>query len=171
MEAHSYLAYTPRGAGVAAALFYLTIGDDVYGWYTGACSYGFPSAYFALEHFYSTHATLFYRSVEDDVYGPWVVDYAPVMTEARCPVPERLCHELQRLQGAFVQEWLFFPDDEKAAAAYRKLGLPVQGVNVRADQLHRFDQRQPTWVYAAPGIDLNVIVYLKRSWPLDDKDA
>lgn len=82
-----------------------------------------------------------------------------------------MCHELQRLQGAFVQEWLFFADDEKAAEAYRKLGLPVQGVNVRADQLHRSDQHQPTRVYAVPGIDLNVVTYLKRSWPPDDKDS
>ena len=171
MEAHSYLAYSPRGAGLASALFYLAADDNVYGWYTGACSYAFPAAYFTLEDFYSTRATLFYRSLEDDVYGPWVVDYTPITTEARCPVPQPLCHELQRLQGAFVQEWLFFDDDEKAAEAYRKLGLPVQGTNVRADQLHRLDQRQPTWVYAAPGIDLNVVAYLKRSWPLDDKDA
>lgn len=111
MEAHSYLAYSPRGAGLASALFYLAIGENVYGWYTGASSYAFPAAYFALEPFYSTGATLFY------------------------------------------------------------LGLPVQGANPRANQFHRFDQRQPKWIYAAPGIDLNVIAYLKSSGSLDDKDA
>lgn len=64
MEAHCYLAYSPRGAGLASGLFYLAVGDNVYGWYTRACSYAFPAAYFALEQFYSTHATIFYRSVD-----------------------------------------------------------------------------------------------------------
>jgi hypothetical protein len=170
MEPHAYLAYAPRGAGVASALFYVAHKENVYGWYIGACGYAYPAAFFALERFYSTHATTFCRSVEDEMYGPWVEDFAPVTTDIRCPVPEALCHELDRLQAAFVHEWLFFPEDAENAAAYQSLGLPVQAVNIRADQFNRFVREQPVWTYASPGTDLNVLSYLKRSWPLDDKD-
>jgi hypothetical protein len=88
-------------------------------------------------------------------------------------VPDAVCHELERLQEAFVREWLFYPaepGDAPAAAAYRDLGLPVGPVNVRAEQLSRFDQSQPTWVYASPGIDLNIVATLRTSWPLDDRE-
>ena len=171
MEAHSYLAYVPRGAGVAAALFYVAAGKDVYGWYTGASSYAYPAAFFALENFYSTHATVFSRSVENDIYGPWVVDYSPAITDIRSPVPEPLDHELERLQGAFVREWLFYPDDREEVDEYEALGLPVHSVNIRARQLNRFAQDQPTWIYASKGTDLNVVSWLKDVWPLDDRDT
>jgi hypothetical protein len=36
--------------------------------------------------------------------------------------------------------------------------------------LSRFDQSQPTWVYASPGIDLNIVATLRTSWPLDDRE-
>jgi hypothetical protein len=171
LEAHSYLAYVPRGAGVAAALFYLTAGKDVYGWYTGASSYTYPAAFFALENFYSTHATVFSRSAENDIYGPWVVDYSPVITGIRSPVPEPVDHELERLQGVFVREWLFYPDDREEVDEYEALGLPVHLVNIRARQLHRFAQDQPTWIYASKGTDLNLVSWLKGVWPLDDRDT
>ena len=170
MESLSYLAYAPSGVGVASALFYVTWEEDVYGWYVGACGYLYPAAFFALERFYSPHATIFCRSLEDDLYGPWVQDFTPVTTDIRCPVPEPLCHELDRLQAAFVQEWLFFSEDAKNAAAYERLGLPVQSVNIRSDQLNRFVRWQPVWIHASPNVDLNLISYLKRCWPLDDKD-
>jgi hypothetical protein len=171
VEPYSYLAYVPRGAGLASAIFYVAVGDDVYGWYTGARSYAYPAAFFALENFYSTRATAFCRSVENDVYGAWVADYAPVVTEIRSPVPEPLSHELERLQGAFVREWLFYPHDHREVEEYRALGLPVQAINVQARQLHRFSQDQPTWVYVSSGTDLNVVSWLKGVWPLDDRDA
>ena len=170
MEPHSYLAYVPRGAGLAAALFYVTARNDVYGWYTGASSYAYPAAFFALENFYSRRDTVFSRSVEDDVYGPWVVDCTPVITDIRSPVPAPIDHELERLQGAFVQEWLFFPHEREEVDEYKALGLPVHPVNIRARQLHRFTQDQPTWIYASPGIDLNVVSWLKGVWPLDDRE-
>jgi hypothetical protein len=173
MQPHVHLAYAPRGAGVASALFCVTAGEHVYGWYTGARDHGCEAAFFALEHYYSTHATTFCRSLANDVYGAWVLDYAPVVTDIRCPVPDAVCHELERLQEAFVREWLFYPaepGDAPAAAAYRDLGLPVGPVNVRAEQLSRFDQSQPTWVYASPGIDLNIVATLRTSWPLDDRE-
>jgi hypothetical protein len=109
LEAHSFLAYSPRGAGLASALFHLAVGDNVYGCYKGACSCAFPAAYFALEQFYSTHATISYHSIEGDVYGPWVVDYTPLTTEARCPIPEPLWHELQRLQGVSFRNGFSLP--------------------------------------------------------------
>jgi len=169
LESYSYLAFVPRGAGVAGALFYVTTGNDVYGWYTGASSYTYPAAFFALENFYSTHATVFSRSVENDIYGPWVVDYSPVITDIRSPVPEPLDHELERLQGAFAREWLFYPHDREEVEKYEGLGLPVHAVNIRARQLHRFAQDQPAWTYATPGTDLNVVSWLKGVWPLDDR--
>ena len=171
MEPHAYLAYVPNGAGVASALFYLIHKSNVYGWYIGARSYAYPAAFFALEDFYSARATVFCRSVEDDVYGPWVQDFTPVTTDIRCPVPEPICHELDRCQAAFVREWLFFPEDADNVAEYRRLGLPVEAVNIRADQLNRFVRDQPVWTYASPGTDLNVVAYLKRCWPLDDREA
>jgi hypothetical protein len=171
MEPHAYLAYVPNGVGVASALFYLVHKTNVYGWYIGADAYAYPPAFFALEDFYSTRATVFCRSVEDDAYGPWVQDSAPVTTDIRCPVPEPICHELDRCQAAFVREWLFFPEDARNVAEYRRLGLPVEAVNIRADQFHRFARDQPVWTYTSPGTDLNMISYLKRSWPLDDKEV
>jgi hypothetical protein len=160
----------PRGAGLSSALFYVVTGDDVYGWYNGASSYTYPAAFFALENFYSIHATVFSRSLENDVYGHWVADYSPVITDIRSPVPEPLNHDLERLQSAFVGEWLFYSHDRDAVEEYRALGLPVHDVNVRALQLHRFNQDQPTWIYASSGTDLNVVSWLKGVWPLDERD-
>jgi hypothetical protein len=173
MQAHCHLAYAPRGAGVVSALFYVADGENVFGWYTGAKDHGCEAAYFALEHYYSTHATAFCRSLANDVYAGWVLDFAPITTDVRNPVPDDLCHELERLQAAFVREWLFYPGEPGAdaeAAAYGKLGLPVGPMNIRAERLARFDQSQPTWIYASPGIDLNVISTLRTSWPLDDRE-
>jgi hypothetical protein len=173
MQSHFHLAYAPRGAGVASALFYVVSGENVYGWYTGARDHACEAAFFALEHYYSTHATTFCRSVGNDLYGAWVLDFAPVVTDIRNPVPEALCHELERLHEAFVREWLFYPNGDNARddlAAYERLGLPVGPVNIRAERFTRFDQSQPTWVYASPGIDLNIVSTLRTSWPLDDRE-
>jgi hypothetical protein len=174
MQSHFYLAYTPRGAGVAAAGLFLVVGPSVYGWFTGARDHGLDSAFFALEGYYSAAETVYSRSRDDDVHGPWVTGTGKTATESECPAPEPVRHELARMQSAFVDEWLFYADDPRAqreAEAYHKLELPVQAVNVRASELHRFDQSGPTWVYASPGADLNVIAALAEHWTLDHRLA
>jgi hypothetical protein len=85
MQAHFHLAYAPRGAGVISALFYVTAGENVFGWYTGAKDHGSEAAYFALEHYYSTHATAFCRSLANDVYSAWVLDFPPMTTDITDP--------------------------------------------------------------------------------------
>jgi hypothetical protein len=172
MQAHGILRYAPRGAGLTAAAMYVNAGDDVYGWYAGAKDQTFTATYFALEAFYSTRETRLFHSVEDDLYGPWVEHTPRGIVDIRTPIPEAWVHELDRLQGAFVDEWLFFGNAPSAAAdieAYARLGLPVRDVNVQSRQFGRFDRSQPVWRYVVPGTDINVIEELARVWTLDDR--
>ena len=174
MQSRFYLAFTPRGAGVAAAGYYLVVDPSIYGWFTGARDHGLDAAFFALEGYYSAAPTMYSRSREDDVHGPWVTGVGEKTTEIESPVPEAVRHELARLQSAFVDEWLFYADDPRAAEeieAYHRLDLPVQAVNVRTRELQRFDQTGPTWVYTSPGADLNVIAALAEHWTLDHRLA
>jgi hypothetical protein len=170
MQVHAYLACAPRQGGVRAALFYAAWGQNICGWLAGERAERGSAAYFALERDYSARDAIYRRSVDDDVRGRWIEQAVPVTTEIRCPIPEADCDELSRRQSVFVREWLFYPDDPLAqdeVEGYRKLGLPVRDVNVRAAQFHRFDQRRPVWVHASPGIDFNLVLYLKKRLPLD----
>jgi len=170
MQPRFYLAHTPRGAGVAAAVLYRAHGPDVQGWFTGARDHGCESRFFALERFYTTDPTIFWRSMEDDAHGRWAAGDTSRVSELHCPLPEIVRHELGQLQSEFADEWLFYRDDPRALheiEAYRQLGLAVGAVNVRSSQFTRFDRTQPTWTYASPGIDFNVISYLGRHWKLD----
>lgn len=172
MQSNVYIAYCPHGPGLMSALFYTTQDANVFGWYTGCCGYDFRSHYFALEHFYSMHATAFYRSVENDVGGKWLLDFSPVVTEVRPPLPDEVAHELNRLQSAFVSEWLFYPGDhqyKKDEQEYHAADLSVQSVNVRFRELARFNKEGPVWSYHSPNTDLNVVDFLTKSWALDDK--
>jgi hypothetical protein len=172
MQPRVYLAYTPRGAGVAAAGFYVVAGDDVFGWYAGARGHDHVATYFALERYFSDRSAAWSESRDDDVHGPWVTGTGRAATEVPCPVPEDVRHELARIASAFVAEWLFYADDPGAAReaeAYAALGLPVQPVNVRASELRRFDQSGPTWIYVSPGTDLNVFAAVSRHWALDQR--
>lgn len=167
-----YLAYTPRGAGVLCAVFYLALEEDVYGWYTGSRGAEFPCAFFKLENFYSPHETVFYRSEEDDVYGTWLkqTKAGALPIDRPVPVPEEICHELERLQSVFVQEWLFYadqPDNTEEAAAYESQELPVQPVNIKNRKLGKLDKTDAVWTYTSPGVDGNVLGFLMRHWPLD----
>ncbi len=172
MQPYFYLAYAPRGAGVAAATFHLVQAENVYGWFIGARNNGCAAGFFALERYYSRETTIYWRSLEDDVHGKWQADAVGAIAAASGPVPEAIRHELARLQSAFADEWLFFSADRGAEGeieAYRKLELPVETVNIRAAQFHRFDQSQPTWICTSPGIDLNLIAYLGDHWTLDHR--
>ena len=172
IEPHVHVAYAHRGAGLLCAAFWFVQGDHVYGWFTGAKAHERPASFFVLDHYYSTRETVCYRSVEDDVHGDWVV--ASTSGESRIdrpgPVPEALCHELERLQDAFVREWLFFegdPEHEEEAAALRARELPVLAANVRPRKLNKLATGQPVWTYTSPGADFRVIGFLSARWPLD----
>lgn len=170
MQVHAYLACAPREAGLAAALFYEARGPNVCGWLAGVHANQCTAAYFDIEGYYSSRDAVFCRSLGEDVHGRWIEHAVPLTTEIRCPIAEPECGELSRRQAGFAGEWLFYPDNPSARAevdAYRRLGLPVRPVNVRSAQFRRFDQRRPVWVYASPGIDFNLVLYLKKRLPLD----
>lgn len=174
MQVHSYLACAPRDAGVSAALFYLPRGTDVHGWLAGSAGGRCAAAFFAVEDYYSKRGGRFCRSVDDDVRGRWLEESVPVTTEIGCPIGEDECAELARLQSAFSREWFFRSadaTDHDEIAEYRRLDYPVQGINVRSAQFHRFDRHRPVWVHASPGIDFNVVLYLKKRLPLDRREA
>ncbi|MBP0632860.1 hypothetical protein J8I34_28145 [Cupriavidus sp. AcVe19-6a] len=171
-EPFSYLAYEPKGPGLMCAVMVIVEGENVYGWYTGPVRDKLVAAFFMLEHYYSTHETALYHSVDDDVYGEWVLTYPPVEIDAGrySPVPEPLGHALERAQDAFAADWLFYCDDPAAAADvawYREHNRPLKRAGIRHGKLNKFEQGQIVWTYASPGMDLNVIDFLRLRWPLD----
>jgi hypothetical protein len=172
IEPQVHVAYAPRGAGVLCAAFWFVQGDHVYGWFTGARAHEHPASFFMLEHYYSTRETVCYRSAQDDVYGDWVVastsGESPI--DRPSPVPEALGHELERMQDAFVREWLFFegdPEHRSEAAALRARELPVLAVNFRPRRLNKLATGGPVWRYSSPGADLRIVGFLSKRWPLD----
>lgn len=170
MQPRFFLAITPRGAGLSAALFYRVAGSDVQGWFTGARDHGRESRFFVLERYFHDEPTVLWRSAEGDARGRWIADGTARARDVHSPMPEAACLELERLQSAFAAEWLFYADDPRAAPeidAYRRLELPVGTVNVRSSQFARFDRGGPTWTYASPDTDLNVVLHLARRWTLD----
>jgi hypothetical protein len=174
MQPLVHLAYAPRGAGLMCALFYVAEGQDVYGWYTGACGNEMPANFFMLEHFYSTHATAFYRTHVNDVYAEWFLEFPPIeqRLDRPLPVPEAICQELERLQFVFAQEWLFYRDDPERGqeiAAYHDIGLAVQSANIRSQRLNKFNKDSAIWTFTAHGFDLNVLAHLSDYWQLDYK--
>lgn len=172
MQAKSYISYAPDRLGSVFALFYFESNADIYGWHIEAKSHYFSAAFFMIENFYADHATRLYRSVEDDVYGPWTTDLPPGKEEIRCPVPEPVGHELERMQSRFVEEWLFFSDDADTSAeqaAYQRLGLHPQEVNIRSRRLPRFEKAGRIWTYSTPGIDVTIVDLLRKYWRLSEK--
>jgi hypothetical protein len=176
IEPHVHIAFAPRGAGLLCALLYYLRDDHVLGWFTGARAHEFPASFFMLEHYYATRETVTYRSVQNDVYGDWLI--ATHTTESRIdppvPVPERECHELERLQDAFAHEWLFYADDPAhaaEAAALRERELAVLPVNVRPRKLAKLATGQPVWTFSSPGCDAHVVRYLAKRWRIDYEPA
>lgn len=172
MQPKVYISCSRGALGSVFSLFYFEHGKDIYGWHIEARNLYFSAAFFMLENFYATQSMHLYRSVEDDVYGPWIIDYPPAKEEIRSPVPEEVEHELERLQSMFVEEWLFFKNDdhiEAELAAYLAHKLPVHEVNIKSRRLHRLQQHGRDWVYATPGIDRNVVQLLRKYWRLSEK--
>jgi hypothetical protein len=175
LEPNVHLAYAPRGAGLLCAAFWIVQGPHCYGWFTGARGYEHPASFFVLEDYYSRRGTTCYHSVEDDVRGAWERvsprgEPPPAPLPGPGPVPESLCPELERMQDAFIREWLFFRDDPAhadEAAELRERELPATGLNIRPKKLNKLQTGAPVWTYTSAGADLNVVGFLARHWTLD----
>ena len=75
-----------------------------------------------------------------------------------------------RLQDAFVNEWLWFrgnPGSAAEAAAYEKDELAVQDVNLQHRHLGRLHKDAPVWTEESHDLNLDVIDFLATRWPLD----
>ena len=172
MQPKIYVRYLPDEPSSVSALFYVESGIDVYGWYTHAEGGGFSAAFFMLENFYADRSTSLYRSIEDDVYGPWANAFPPIETELRCPLPEPVRHELERIQSNFAEEWLFFENDPAASSElhfYTTNRLLIHAVNVKSRKLNRLEKTKASWEHKTPGIDSNVIDFVQKHWRSDEK--
>ena len=172
MESQIHIAYAPRGAGVLCAAFWFVQGRDVVGWFTGAHAHRYPARFFMLEGYYSPDETIYHHSVENRVYGPWITTSGEgePSSEIHNPVPPASCHELERMQGGFVNDWLFYrgdPAHEPDAAELHARGLPVMDVNIRPWKLARLQPDTQLWTYTSPGADANIVELLSRRWELD----
>lgn len=172
MQPKAHIRYLPDAPSSVSALFYIEYGVDVYGWYTHAEQDNFSVAFFMLENFYVNRSTALYRSIEDDVYGPWTNDSLPTDSKIRCPLPEPVRHELERIQSNFVDEWLFFENDPGASQellAYASHRLLTHAVNIKSRKLNRLEKSKSSWEYKTPGIDPNVMDFVQKHWRLNEK--
>jgi hypothetical protein len=172
IEPHVHIACAPRGAPLLCAAFWFAQGNHVYGWFTGARRDEYPASFFMLENYYSTRETVFYRSAQDDVRGDWLIVAADAEStlDQPPPLPPALGPELERMQDAFVREWLFYRGDAapaQEADALRTRDLPARDVNLRPRKRSRLTPGTPAWTFTTPGADLNVVAYLGRRWQLD----
>jgi hypothetical protein len=168
----SLIAFAPFGVGLMCALFYIEKDLDIYGWWIGNRDTEYESAYFKLEDYFTRKPTQFYATEGDDLYAGWRYLYSakdPVFDDPQ-PMEQQIAHELDRLQGIFVAEWLFFDhavDQASEREAYDRMGFPVRYVNLRIDRLNHLDRDQPVWIYRSHDFDGGVLDYLARFWPLD----
>lgn len=104
------------------------------------------------------------------MHGDWFIVSLEGETriEAPGPVPSFLSPELERIQDAFVREWLSYSDeDARAAQALRARELPARGVNLRPTNLPRLATGAPVRTISTPGADLKLITFLGGRWMLD----
>ena len=172
IEPHAYVAYAPGGSGILCALFWFVHTDDVYGWFIGASAHEYPARFFMLEDYYSKRETQCYISAGDDLHGKWMHETGrgESTMDRPVPVPPDLCPELDRLQDAFVREWLFNQGDERfarEAPLLEKRGLPVLAINIRASKIDKLSSGGPVWTYCTPGADVRMVAYLSARWGLD----
>lgn len=166
----TFFAFAPRGAGLMCAVFYIESGNDVYGWWIGYRDGHFPSAFFKLEGFFSTRTTVFLASDGSDLYGGWKADYSTGKQrkiDPPLPAEESVCHELERLQGEFAEEWLYSEGDEGEMLAYRQQDLPVLDINIKSKKLNKLDKSDVAWTYWSKEFDRDVLDYLTARWPLE----
>lgn len=172
MQPKIHISFFPKNAGSVSALLYVESEGDIYGWYGTSTSRRFAAAFFMAENFYAKHTTILHRSLHGDVYGPWIADYPPARSKNRCPVPETLRHELERMQFEFMDEWLFFKTDpaiDGEVAAYQEKGLPLNTLNVKFKRLKRLIERNSNLTYATSGADLNVMEFLQKYLRFNDR--
>ena len=153
-----FIAYAPHGAGLRCAIAYLASERDAYGWYTGPRDDTSVAArYFLLEDFYTNRPARDAAVDQAELHSAWALD------EARR-------HELARMHELFVREWLFYPDDPRAAAEFRSYAraeLAVGEVNLRFERISRLWILQPNWTYYSPRFERSVLRHLCRRWPLE----
>ena len=172
MQPECFIAYAPRGDGLLCAVTYIADGEDVSGWFIGRKDYGYPSAYFKIENFFSPDEKRFYATTGSDVYGGWHFDYAKGSPELDPPIPvdDALCHRLDKLEDVVAAEWLIFGDDKRFdedKAAYAAADLPAGEVLVHHDKLGKFDRDKPVWTYYSHGFNDEVLAYMTPRWPLN----
>ncbi len=156
-----------------SALFYVEHRSDVFGWHAQARRSRYSAAFFMIENFYADHATSLFRSIEDDVYGAWHRLMPPLGQDLRCPVPEPINHELDRLQSIFIDEWLFFSSDPQNGhelARYQAQRLPLHAFNVRSRRLAQLDHTLPIWVHQSPGNNPDILDLLQKCWRFYGKE-
>lgn len=172
----AFLAYTPYGVGLRAAIMYLKTERDVYGWFTGPQDGQSVSAYFLLDAFYTVSGPRFYATEGTDLYAGWTYDYAARPAKrlaARQLLDDALCHELDRAQSAFATEWLFYrdaPGAEGDMQAYAEAELALGETNIRYHRLARLSHTHVTWTYYSPRFEHAVLTFLSRHWPLDYRE-
>jgi hypothetical protein len=174
MQPKIQLRYSPDKTGFVSALFYIELGVDVYGWYAESLGRRFSSAFFMLENFYANRPAVLYQSMEDDVYGMWISDSPMTDHEIRCPLPEPVPHELERIQSQFVQEWLFFENDPAAAtelAVYRNRDLPLQAVNIKPRKLQRLGKTGGNWEHNTSGSNADIFELMHKRWNVNQRIA
>ena len=171
-HSESFIGYAPRGGGLLCAITYIDVGDDIAGWFVGLKDYNYPSAYFQVESFYSPDNKRFFASAGSDLYGGWRFDYGrsdPNLTPA-IRADDALCHRLDKLQDAFVGEWLVYREQAAFAAEealYLAEELPVGDVLINHARLAKFDRLGPVWKHYSHGFNDEVLGYLAPRWPLD----
>lgn|SRR5574340_476233 len=171
----TFLAFAPRGAGLLCAMFYFEEKRDVFGWFVGAVDSQEAAAFFQLENFYTPQVTGFFATQGNDLQGGWRFDYArrDARLDKPLPVPQERVPELDRLQDAFDNEWLFFRDDpgaERQVAAYRDMELPLGAVNIKPQRLNKLEKGAALWKYRSHDFDSNVLDYVMPRWPLDFRE-
>jgi hypothetical protein len=174
MQPKIYIAYSRGKSSSVTAMFYVEAHIDLYGWAMVAKEQRLSTAFFMVENFYANRTPVLYRSIEDDVYEQWITAYPPTNNAVRCPIPDSITHELERIQSQFIEEWLFFDTDPNVAselAAYRTRGLPTQAANIKYKKLNRLDKDDEVWIHKTPGTDFNVADFLEKYWHFGEKVA
>ena len=165
MQPKIYIAATTGSSGTTTAVLYLELESDVFGWFLEANEHQVAAGFFMLEDFYAQRPAVLYRSLADDVYGHWIRDHPPGDDRVRCPLPESVLHELERLQSKLVNDWLFFENEPGSAmefAAYGQHAVVRRAVNIRSRKLSRLVRGNSGWHHWTPGFDQNVLDHLQK---------
>ena len=165
MQAKFCIRYASDLRSLLSALFYIEAGSDLYCWHAQLCDHRLDAAFYTIENFYADESHVLHRSLEDDVHGPWETLSVNGTQSVRCPVPEALRHELERLQSRFVEEWLFFHGDPAAlhaCQAYEAQQMPLHAVNINLKKLMRMACEDRIWQHHNAGFDENVLELLQK---------